>query len=245
MVQLTITERQYNENNLLYVQTAMSEMFTYAGCRARMQSFGGRTRLIISTSECYSDIIKAEIADKIAEIIAIKYKYDFLKENVCIGGLKTLEKEILLASLIAADLDDDKKYSFNKIKEFSEIAIDGVYNFRLKPLKKKWQDVASYIPTCFLNTQLKEFVTYLLENKKKRVYVEGGIVYDSHFRRLRRSSLLGGEGVEILREVLLSGCGEVELSGEVPKDDEFYLREYYSDKIHFSTSFVDGDKYLN
>ena len=123
--------------------------------------------------------------------------------------------------------------------------MDGVYNFRLKPLKKKWGEVASYIPTSFLNTQLKEFITYLLENRKKRVYIDCGRVYDSHYRRLRRSMLLGGDGVEIVREVLLSGCGEVELCGDIPKDDEFYLKEYYSDKIYFSGSFGVRGKYLN
>lgn len=245
MIQLTVTENDYNESNLMYVQSAMSEMFTYAGCTARLERNSGRAKLTINCAECYSDIIKTEIADKVAEVVVIKYKYDFFKKNVSTSGLKTIEKEILLASLIAADLDDDKKYSLDKIKGYTNMAVDGVYNFRLKPLKKKWSDVASYIPTGFLNTQLKEFITYLLENKKKRVYVDCGKVYDSHYRRLRRSMLLGGDGVEIVREVLLSGCGEVELFGDIPKDDEFYLKEYYTDKIYFSNRFGGGGKYLN
>ena len=167
MIQLTVTENDYNESNLMYVQSAMSEMFTYAGCTARLERSLGRAKLTINCAECYSDIIKTEIADKVAEVVVIKYKYDFFKKNVNVGGLKTIEKEILLASLIAADFDDDKKYSLDKMKGYTDVAIDGVYNFRLKQLKKKWSDVASYIPTSFLNTQLKEFITYLLENKKK------------------------------------------------------------------------------
>ena len=151
--------------------------------------------------------------------------------------MSTVEKEILLTSLIAADLDDDKRYAFDRIKHFRDIAVDGIYNFRLKPLKKKWEDIVSYIPTCFMNEQLKEFISYLLENKKKRVYVDSGKVYDSHYRRLKRSSLLDGEGVKIIREVLLSNCGEVELNGSLPKEDEYYLKEFYSDKIIFSSGY--------
>ena len=143
-----------------------------------------------------------------------------------------------MASLIAADFDDDKKYALNKLKCCREIAIDGVYNFRLKPLKKKWQDVTDCIPQCFLSTQLKEFITYLLENKRKRVYIDGGKVYDSHYRRLNRSSLLGGDGVKIIREVLLSNCGEIDITGNIPKEDEYYLREYYTDKIIFSGGYI-------
>jgi hypothetical protein len=182
----------------------------------------------------YADVVVAEIKDKVAEIIAIKYKYDFFKSVLRVGGLKSVEKEILFASLIAADLDDDKKYAFDRIKNLQEIAVDGLFNFRLKLLKRKWQEVAECIPQCFLNTQLKEFITYLTENKKKRVYVDGETVYDSHYRRLKRTSLLGGENAKIVREVLLSNCGEVELNGQIPSEDEFYLKEYYCDKIFFT-----------
>ena len=243
--QTNITENGYNEANLLYVQSAMSEFCECAGCTARLKKVNDRAILTVTFSDCYKEIIRSEIADKIAEIIAIKYKYDFFKQEISVSGLKKIEKEILLASLIAADLDDDKKYSFSRLMTFDDFAIDGVFNFRLKPLKKKWIDVCSYIPNCFLTSQLRDFIRFLLENKKKRVYIEGGRVYDAHFRRLKRSTLLGGEGVEILREVLLSNCGEIELSGNIPEDDEKYLREYYTDKITFLPTKEKEQKYLH
>lgn len=236
MVQIKISEKDYNEDNLLYIQSAISEFLTYAGCGVRMQKSSGRARLIVNCPEYYADVIRGEISDKVAEIIAIKYKYEFFKKVLRVGGLSETEKEILITGLIAADLEEDKKYSFDRIKPFKDVTIDGIYYFRLKPLRKKWNDVASYIPTCFLNTQLKEFIIYLLENKKRRVYIDDGRVYDWHFRRLKRSNLLDGEEVKVLREVLLSNCGEVELCGEIPNDDRYYLKEYYSDKLYFSKS---------
>lgn len=239
MTSITVTEKDYNDGNLFYVQSATGELFSQAGCSVKNGTADGRAVLMVKCSEYYYDIIKTEILDKVAEIVAIKYKYEYFKKNVHVGGLSNVEKEILMASLIAADFDDDKKYTFDRIRQYGEIAVDGVFNFRLKPLKKKWQDIVSYIPTCFLNTQLKEFVSFLLENKKKRVYVDGGKVYDSHYRRLKRSSLLDGDGVKIVREVLLSNCGEVELSGKIPKDDEYYLKEFYNDKIIFSSRYYD------
>ncbi|MBQ3115575.1 MAG: hypothetical protein IJC07_00935 [Clostridia bacterium] len=243
--QITITESVSSEGNLLYVQSAMSEFCECAGCTTRLKRVNDRAVLTVTFSDCYREIIRTEIADKIAEIIAIKYKYDFFKQEISVSGLKSVEKEILLTSLIAADLEDDKKYSYSHLMTFNDFAIDGVYNFRLKPLKKKWQDVTTYIPNCFLEEQLKEFIKFLLENKSKRVYVDGGRVYDSHFRRLKRSSLLGGEQVQIVREVLLSNCGVIELCGEIPKDDEKYLKEYYTDKIIFSISSQTNPKYLH
>ncbi|MBE7083012.1 MAG: hypothetical protein E7373_00230 [Clostridiales bacterium] len=238
MTSIIVTENKQNEDGLLYVQTSGSELFSHAGCSSRIKTIDDRIVLTVNCPEEYKDIIRTEIADKVAEIITIKYKYDYFKKSLLVGGLSKLEKEILLTSLIAADLEDDKRYAYDRIKVYSEIAIDGIFNFRLKPLKKKWEDVVGCIPDCFLTSQLKEFITYLLENKKKRVYVDDGRVYDSHYRRLKRCSLLGGEGANITREVLLSNCGEVELSGEIPKEDEYYLKEYYNDKIIFSSGYL-------
>ncbi len=238
MTSITITENQTNEDGLLYVQTSGSELFLHAGASARLFNVDERSILTVNCPEYYSDIIRTELADKVAEIITIKYKYEYFKRNLHVGGLSSVEKEILLTSLIAADLDDDKKYAYDRIKCFSEISVDGTFNFRLKPLRKKWEEVVECIPGCFLSSQLKEFISYLIENKKKRVFVEHGKVYDSHYRRLKRSSLFGGERLRILREILLSNCGEVELAGELPEDDEYYLKEYYKDKIIFSSGEV-------
>ena len=238
MTSITITENQSNEDGLLYVQTSGSELFSYAGASARLFSVDERSILTINCPEYYSDIIRAEIADKVAEIITIKYKYDYFKKNLHVGGLSAVEKEILLTSLIAADFDDDKKYAYDRIKSFTEISVDGTFNFRLKPLKSKWGEVVDCIPNCFLSSQLKEFISYLIENKRKRVFVDHGKVYDSHYRRLKRSSLFGGDKIKILREILPSNCGEVELAGKIPEEDEYFLKEYYKDKIIFSSGEV-------
>ena len=237
MTSIVISERDCNEQNLMYIQNSIGELLSYADCSLVNKRVDKRAVLSMNCPEYYADIIKTELADKVAEIISIKYKYDYFKKSIYVNGLSSTEKEILFTSLIAADLEDDKKYAFEKVKKYSDIAIDGIYNFMLKPLKKKWLDITHCIPECFLNSQLKEFIYFLLENKKKRVYVDDGLVYDSHYRRLKRSSLLDGDGVKIIREILLSNCGEVELSGKLPKDDEFYLKEFYNDKIFFSNGY--------
>ena len=238
MINLIITENVGAQENLLYVQSAVSDIAVHAGCSVRLKNFGERCVLEINYPECYADIIKSEIVDKVSEVIAINYKYNFFKKRLKIAGLSNIEKEILVTSLISADLEDDKKYSFYKLKSDSIIAVDGAFNFKLKALKKKWQDVLNCVPEYFLTTQLKDFISFLLENKKKRVYVEEGLVYDNHYRRLKRSSLLGGEAIKIVREVLLSNCGEIEIKGSIPKEDEYYLKEFYTDKIIFSRGYI-------
>lgn len=237
MTRLTVSENYKNYSNVEYVKNCLNEILTHTKSTVNFNKTGDRIECVIECSDGYSDIIKSELIDKIAEIIAINYKYTYYKNQIKVAGLTTDEKEILYASLIAADLDADKKYCYAKCKDFNDIAIDGAYNFYLSPLKKKWEDVVSYMPACFINSQLKDFITYLLENKKKKIYIDGEKVFDTHFRRLKRTDLLGGENVKIIREVLLSNCGEIELSGTLPREDEKYLREFYGDKITFSQRY--------
>lgn len=234
MNQLTVTEKLTNENNLLYLSTSLGELFASVGKGVKITRSNDRVKLIINCESEYLDVLRFEMADKIAEVIAIKYKYEYIIKNMPVCGLSEREKEILYVSLIAADLEEDKKYVFYKIRQYDNLSIDGVFNFNLKSLKNKWADVCNCMPNCFLNSQLKDFITFLLENKKKRVYVDDGMVFDNHFRRLKRCSLIGKEDLMVTKEVLLSNCGEVELTGHISKDDERYLREFYADKIIFS-----------
>ena len=93
------------------------------------------------------------------------------------------------------------------------------------------------MPSCFTSSQLRDFISYLLENKRKRVYIENEKVYDEHYRRLKRAELLDKEEARLVREIILSNCREVEISGTIPKLDEDYLKEFYKDKIFFSTKY--------
>lgn len=234
MVRILVSDKEREGSSLLYIQNSLVEVLGSSGCKVKTHVIEGRAELIVECPEYYSEIIHTEVCDRVSEVIAVRYKYNYFSSAIKMGGLNQTEKEILFASLIAADLPEDKKYAFERIKRDNLIAIDGAFNFRMQPLKKKWEDIVSYVPSCLINSQLTDFVTYLLENKKKRIYIDNGKVYDSHYRRLKRRSLLGGVGVDVVREVLLSNCGEIELNGKIPEEDEFYLKQFYGDKIIFS-----------
>ncbi len=234
---INVSDDVRNGGNVLYLQNVLSETFTCADCKVETETKGERINLKVICPDHYGEIVRTEIMDKTAETVAINYKYNFFKKAVKVQGLNQVEREILLASLISADLPEDKKYCYQRFKDLNSVAIDGVYNFRLKPLRKQWEDIASYMPLVFMRSQLKEFIKFLLENKKKKAYVDGGKVYDSHYRRLKRVNLLDGECAKITREILLSGCGQIEISGKTNSEDEYYLREFYGDKIIFSTGY--------
>ena len=190
---------------------------------------GERSTLTLKINKQYADLFKGEVEDRIADVIAVRYKYAYFRKNVRFEGLDGFETELLRAALIAADLDEDKKYIIRRLRNFEEYAIDGIYNFRLAPLKRKWNDIVGYIPPYFSNGQLKDFVKYLLgEKRNKRVIVENGEVYDENYNKLDRVSLTdGGEDGKIVREVLLSASGKVSVRGNLPSADEKYIRAFY------------------
>ena len=160
---LIVTEKDANENNLYYVKSALKAVISGTGSSGEIVRRGARSVLTVDCPDEYKETIRAEIADKLAEVVAIGYKNEYFDKRVSVVGLSKQERQILLAGIIAADLPDDKKYAFDRLKGQDEIALDGFYNFRMQPLKKKWSDVIGYIPTGFPNSGLKEFITFLLE----------------------------------------------------------------------------------
>lgn len=237
-MRITVTEKDCNLKNLYYIQTTLAELFKGAKCSVNISTAGSRNLLSIDCPEEYYEIVKAETADKVAEVIAVGYKYVFFKDSVRLAGLSSAEYELLLAGLISADFDEDKKYIFDRVKGQGEIATDGVYYFRLKPLIAKWRDIAGYMPNCFLNTQLKDFILYLSENKKKKTFIDKGKVYDCHFRRLLRADLMDGDKLRLIKEIILSNCSEVEICGEIPDEDEYYIREFFGDRITMRKNYL-------
>ena len=230
---IKICEQSSRINNLYYIQNELSEISIVTGCKIQLSEYNNFSELSIDFVNDFHLMIKPEIEDRIADIITIAYKYSYFKEKLIIVGLNKYEKELLYTGLIAADLEDDKKYVKRKLAEYSDYNIDGIFNFRLKELKGKWKSVLEVMPKYFGASHLKDFIGFLLENKNNRTYVDGGRVYDAHYKRLIRSNLLGGDELRVIKEILLSNCGEVELKGEIPKQDENYLKEFYRDRVYF------------
>lgn len=232
MSQLSVSECTFNDNNLEYIRESLSDLFFK---KERCDFFAEKDIMFASfyVDDDLEAVAKEELADKIADVICVAYKYAYFEKEIVLGGLSGAEKEILLSSLISADVDDDKRYVKSVLDFGDEVSLDGVYNFRIAPLRKKWREITGYIPSYFTGDELKEFVCYLIGEKRgKKVYVEDERVYDRRYNRLRRSDLIPeGKGLKLVKEVLLSGAGEVVVKGSLPQADERYLKEYFGEKI--------------
>ena len=239
MSELIITESSIRKNNLTYLYGALGEMINQVDARVDIKNGKNRYELKIFIPDEYNSIFLTETEDKIADVIAINYKYNYFKRNVVVSGLSKSEKELLYVALISADLDEDKKYVVKKLRAFKEFTIDGIFNFRMKPLKEKWNEIIGYIPSSFGSLGLKEFISYLIKDKVgKKVYYERGKVYDKHYNELNRVELIeNAEDLTAVKEILLAGAGEIELVSALPSNDEKYIKEFFNDKIYFASDY--------
>lgn len=240
MSQIKITESSLKSKNVIYIYEMLSQITRELGCLCDLRGGKNRYELLLDVPSSYLELVVNEIEESISDVICVNYKYSFFKKNINLSGLDEIEGELLLTSLISADIEEDKKYVIKKLREFKEYALDGIFNFRLKALKEKWYDIVSYVPPNFTPSQLKDFIVYLIRDKKsKRVYFDGGNVYDKRYNLLKRRELLSGDSgnLPIVKEILLSSAGEIELASKLPKEDEKYIKEYYGDRVIFSKSY--------
>ena len=64
--------------------------------------------------------------------------------------------------------------------------------------------------------------------------MENGEVFAPDFGVLKRTELAGGSGIgRIVREVILSACGEVDVATEIPEEDARYIKDYYGSRAKF------------
>ena len=233
MKKIEITDSVGEEVGISYVSSSISEIVKDFGGEIKQTNSRDRQKLTVICPEQYYDLYKSELEDKIADVIAVKYKYCFLKRNIRTIGLTPYENEILYVAIISADIEDDRRYIIRKLKAFENFAIDGIFNFRLQPLKNKWREVASYIPFFFTGSQLCDFVSFVLGEKRgKKVFVDGDRVYDVNYNRLNRSSLID-ENPDVVKEVLLSTSTSVEVIKAVSSSEEKELRRYLGRRVSF------------
>ena len=235
-MELVASDAAYRRDNIEYIYKTLKKAFKSAGGRSRTEERDGRYEFIATLPAEAERFLRPTLEDKIADVVAVNYKYEFFRRTVKASGLKSAEYEILLSALIAADIEDDKRYVISRLAE--PYAIDGSFTFLMKPLKKKWTEVVGFIPAYFCSDQLRDFVSYIVGEKKgKRVYVAGGGVFDDRYNKLDRAFLAGGGETKLIKEILLSSSGEVEVDRKISETDEYYLKEFFGDKIFFGKGY--------
>lgn len=224
-----VLDTSSNEMNIAYIFNELSAVCLSTNSNLTLSSNSDLSSVELKLDDNYKGFMLSELEDKIADAIAIGYKYQYFKNNLKIAGVSSDEREILLASLIACDLIDDKKYVLAKIKSTTVYSISGLFNFRLKNLKAKWAEILSFMPTYFMPGQLKEFLTFLYEDfSQARVFIYGNNLYDKKFNKLNKSFLMqSNTKYDLIKDVILSRSKNIEVLSPISKIEEDFLNEYF------------------
>lgn len=182
---------------------------------------------ILQDEEFFTDVQKYLWKEIVSEMIAIGYKYDYLSDLLHLKRMDAGELHCFLCALIAADLEQDEKYIFEKLPE-SGYAVDGFFNFRLKPLKEKWRKIIECIPSDFSAYEAERFLQYLVDGNCGEVYVKTNEVYGGNYRLCRRGLWLKDrDNYGAKTELLLSCAKGVHVIGKPSAELLPFIRKYY------------------
>lgn len=235
-METVISEKESNARYIAYIYASLRPIIDACGGKTFFSFESDRVALVVESENKYESYLRRLAEEKIAEVVCVGYKYEAFRKALMPAGIGKEDREILLAALISADFADDRRYVFSRLKGSTQYTVDGFFAFRLAPLRKKWESVIECVPTYFTQEKLAAFMSYLLrEDAGEKVFVRGEEVFDKHYHKLRRASLIeeGVSGMNGVREIILSGAGEVECVSAPPPVQENFLKRYYAGRVSF------------
>lgn len=231
MEKITVTERGEHSPYMSYLYSKVTDKFSFLPTTSEQLLEGERTTLVFKAERKYCPYIRKYTEENVAEVIAVGYKYRYFQDELSLPLLKKEEKDILLTALVAADFAEDREYIKRQLSGSREYCIDGTFHFRLSDLKSRWKKISEYVPTEFNAVSLESFVEFLVGEGEEKIFLKDGEAYDEEYRTLSRSRLLGEKS--LVREILLSGAGNVYCFGAPDGKTKDFLKKYYKEKAIF------------
>lgn len=231
MEKITVTQNGELCPYMSYLYTKVTDRFSFLPADSRLVSDGDRTVASFLSEEKYCPYIRSYTEERIADVIAVGYKYRYFDSTLSLPFLSKEQRSILCAALVAADLEEDRAFVRRKIAGVAEYCIDGTYNFRLSELKTRWKGIADYVPTDFTETSLDGFLDFLIGESRGKVFLKDGKLYDEDYRLLELSALIGKE--KPIYEILLSGADNIYCFGKTDGETQTFLKKYYKEKVVF------------
>ncbi len=111
------------------------------GIMAAKESDGRLNVSVACENENKQSLIKV-IRDCIAEMFLTTVKLNYLRSALVLPSLGADAYNILLYTLVAFDRDTEKEIILGALNFGDNLALDGLFNFKLVELKKRWDDIA-------------------------------------------------------------------------------------------------------
>ncbi len=231
MEEITIIQNGFNGLYMSYLYKKVRERFSFLPSVCDMARKGDCTEIAFKTEREYCPYVRKFTEERITDIIAIGYKYAFFDKRLALPLLSPIKRHILLTALVAADYKEDRAYILRRVRGYERYCLDGMFHFRLRELKRRWEEIVSYVPNDMGEVAMEGFIGFLAEDGEGRIFLKNGKAYDEEYRRLSLSLLTGVESA--VGEVLLSGAEQVYCFGETEEETRSFLQKYYAEKVIF------------
>ena len=139
--EITITQNGFDGRYMSYLYGKVQERFSFLPASCNLSSDGEETRLAFKTESAYCPYVRRFAEDNIADIIAIGYKYAYFEKRLTLPLLDEKQKRLLITALVSADYKEDKAYARKRFVGYEKYSLDGVFHFRLKDMKKRWEGI--------------------------------------------------------------------------------------------------------
>lgn len=87
--------------------------------------------------------VSAKLKQLVADVVLYIYKEKFLENKINLQNLTENYKVALLKALVLFDSESDKQIIKTKLNFDTDLYLESFVNFKLNPLKKRWQEIAN------------------------------------------------------------------------------------------------------
>ena len=229
--EITITQNGFPSRYMSYLYGKVQDRFSFLPATCNLKRDGNCEQIAFITERAYCPYVRKFTEEHIADVITVGYKYEFFKTRLALPLLSPKKKRLLLTAIVAADYQEDRAHALKRVCSNGEYCIDGVYHFRLKRLKERWQEIVEYIPADMNERSLDGFLEFLTEDGENTIYLKDGKAYDQEYRPLSKSMLTGE--ASLVGEILLGNAEKVYCFGETDRETTSFLKKYYAGKATF------------
>ncbi|MCR5553311.1 MAG: putative sporulation protein YtxC [bacterium] len=144
-----------NESAMLnYIYSKISSQVKFVGGLIIKVNLKGRSKLTLAVPKKQKDYFVLLLLELISEVITIKYKSEFIFNNVRLTLGDNLTQSALISALAVFDKQTDKDIIKKNLILESELNLDRFYYFKLGLLRDRWSEICSLVENNSINLKL-------------------------------------------------------------------------------------------
>ena len=137
-----------------------------------------RSYLSIACGEGEKAALVTELKEAVGDIITVQFKQHYLLRHSRLPKGNKINYNAFIRALVAFDREWDRELVLKNLRLQNELLLDGFFNFRLKELKAKWQEVcdlasnnSGYLEYHDTFVELLTFLVKTIDGKCDEVFI--------------------------------------------------------------------------